>query len=420
MALGHRLIKRVAVVGGGIVGTCSAIALAESGYDVTVVDARPANAPNTSTGNAGMIVPSHFTPMATMAMVRLGLKLVVDSGGPFGFSRFDIETLSWGWKFLAAARSHKPGVSELLRDLHLASRAEYLRLGPLVGGVELRTHGLLALCKTQKALDHEAEVQHHAANLGLEVNVLSRDDVSRLEPGSDFDVCGAVQFVDDAHIDAGKFLMASAQYARTLGVRWISDSEVKSVRVRDGQAVALSTTNEDVEADEFVFAAGVWTKGLADSLGLQLPLLAGKVYSFTQTDPSIAMRSCALLIEARSAVTPLEGAWRLAGTREMGEPDPRVNQNRLKRLKKSFRQYIPSIPQDVVTMVDPWVGFRPCSPDGLPYIGRARGLSNVTIATGHGMMGLSLGPITGRIVSQIVQNLDTGFELSSLDPNRYA
>lgn len=176
-----------------------------------------------------------------------------------------------------------------------------------------------------------------------------------------------------------------------------------------------------MEADAFVIAAGAWSGKLAKLLGLNLPLLAGKGYGFTVTEPPQKPRLPALLIEGRLAVTPFARGLRFVGTMELEPPGSLgINPARVQGMCESIPQYYPAFRDFDFAATPIWAGLRPCSPDGMPYLGRTKRFQNLFFATGHGMMGMSLGPVSGRIVAQAVANEPTCIQSDLLSPDRYA
>jgi D-amino-acid dehydrogenase len=181
----------------------------------------------------------------------------------------------------------------------------------------------------------------------------------------------------------------------------------------------VKTPRHEIEADEFLLCAGSWSTGLARQLGLRLPMQPGKGYSLTLPHPRQAPRHCAILSEARVAVSPINGTLRFGGTMELAGLNEDINPVRVRGIAEAASRYYPEFtPQDFAG-IRPWRGLRPCSPDGLPYIGRPRALSNLVVATGHAMLGVTLGPITGRLCAQIVSGERPGVDLAALSPDRY-
>jgi D-amino-acid dehydrogenase len=155
-------------------------------------------------------------------------------------------------------------------------------------------------------------------------------------------------------------------------------------------------------------------------LGLRLPMQPGKGYSLTLAAPAQLPQLCSILTEAKVAVTPMGGRLRFAGTMEIGARDDRANPARLRGIIRSAGEYFPEIRPEAFDGLRPWVGHRPVSPDGLPYLGRSRRIPNLVIATGHAMMGLSLAPVTGAVVAALVMGKPPFRDLAALDPERFS
>ena len=146
--------------------------------------------------------------------------------------------------------------------------------------------------------------------------------------------------------------------------------------------------------------------------------MPGKGYSFMEPEPAQRMTIPALLCEARVAITPMNGQLRYGGTMEIAKINSQVNMNRVEGIVRSIPKYFPDLKPAIPDVKDIWYGFRPSSPDGLPYIGRSDRFQNLVIATGHGMMGLSLGPATGLLVSQIIKEEKTEIDIKAFLPAR--
>jgi D-amino-acid dehydrogenase len=147
--------------------------------------------------------------------------------------------------------------------------------------------------------------------------------------------------------------------------------------------------------------------------------MPGKGYSFMVKEPQQRMQIPALLAEARVAITPMNGHLRYGGTMELDQVNTRININRVQGIVNAIPQYFPDLHPELPAEKDIWYGFRPSSPDGLPYIGRSNKYHNLVIATGHGMMGLSLGPATGLLVSQVVNSTKTTIAIEPFSANRF-
>lgn len=415
--------RSVLIVGGGVVGLSIACYAARRGHRVTVID-RAAAVPGCSFGNSGMVVPSHVVPLAAPGMVALGLRWMWNPASPFALKpRLDLDLLVWGLRFcLAANRRHVERSAPLLRDLHLASRACFAELaaeGKGDDGFGFETKGLLMLCKTESGLAEEAHAAERARALGVPAELLDPGALASREPGLAFDVAGAVHYPMDCHLAPGRLLEGLARRAENAGAR-ILRGEVNGWRRENGSVRAAMTSLGEIEADELVLSAGIGSKAVARDLGLRLPLEAGKGYSLTLEAPRRRPSACAILAEARVAVTPIGSALRFGGTFELSGPDGAVDPARVAGILRSIPGYLPDFTADDFAGVPVWSGLRPCSPDGLPYLGRVAGFKNLSVATGHAMMGVSLGPITGRLMAEILSGEKPSLDIGPLRPDRFS
>ncbi len=428
--------KRVLIVGGGVIGLCTAYYCAQRGFAVTVLERDPASGDGCSFGNAGMVVPSHIVPLAAPGAVALALRWMWNPASPFYLKpRLDADLFSWGVKFWRAANAgHVRRAAPLLRDLLLASRKCFEELAALPGvDFGLAKNGLLMLCQEQHTLDEEARTAELARSLGIPAEVLDSKQTAALDPGACLDIAGAVYFPLDCHLTPGRFMAVLQQQCEQAGVKFIWNSEVADWRIENRriraakagtprcgvQTAQRAVPTGEIEADEFILCGGSWSPLLARKLGLDLPIQAGKGYSLTLPKPRQLPQICSILVEARVAVTPMDGALRVGGTMEIAGLNEDVNPVRVRGIVKSFCRYFPEFRTEDFDGIQPWRGLRPCSPDGLPYVGRTRKFENVSLATGHSMMGMSLGPVTGRLMAEILAGEKPATDIALLSPDRY-
>lgn len=429
--------RGVVVVGAGVVGLFSALYARRAGFEVTVVDRDGAERFTTSHGNIGLVVPSHFVPLAAPGAVAQGLRWMFDAESPFYVRpSLDPALLAWGWRFWrasSAVRARRAG--PLLRDLHMASKAEYLELAERWGNpFDLTQSGLVMLCSTAEALEAEARTAAKALTLGLPARVLGRAEVQELEPGLTLDVVGGVYHPEDARLDPGLLVSRLQSRLAEMGVAFRWNTRVDGLE-RDGSVIrrlrlaaadggrgapSTSAPGEELEADAVVLAAGVWSGGLARSLGLRLPMRAGKGYSMTLAGPPERPATPAILSEGHVALSPLAGGVRIGGTMEITGVREGISESRLRGIKRSVKRALPAFGDGAFAGVRPWYGFRPTTPDGLPYLGRSARATNLVVATGHAMMGVSLAPVTGKLVGEVLQDLPASLPLGLLSPDRYA
>jgi D-amino-acid dehydrogenase len=415
--------KRVLVVGGGVVGLCVAYCCAQKGHRVVVVEHGAPERGGCSFANAGMVVPSHFVPLASPGVVALGLRHLWNPESPFHIKpRLSADLLDWGLKLhRAATREHVERSAPVLRDLHLASRACFEDWAARWGNTfELVERGMLVLCRTGHGLAEEAGTAGFAHRLGIPAEVLSAADVAAHEPGIRMTIAGGVYFPLDGHLTPGRFMAELRREAQRLGVELRDRTDVQDWRVNGGNVVGVQTSGGIVEADEFVLCAGIWSSDLARRLGLSLPMQAGKGYSLTLERPPMLPQVCAILSEARVAMTPMGGALRFGGTMEIGSLDESVHPARVRGIVRSVGDFYPDMTPAHFTHAAVRTGLRPCTPDGLPYVGRFAGFANLSAATGHAMMGVSLAPITGKLIAELLSGERPSCAIDALSPDRYA
>ena len=413
--------KSVLIVGAGAIGLSCALHCARKGHRVTVIERGGAERDGCSYGNAGMIVPSHFVPLAAPGMVKLGLKWMWNPESPFYIKpRLSGELFDWAIKFWRAANAeHVRRSAPLIRDLSFASRAMFEEFAA-TEQIDLVTRGLLMLCHTQHGLDDEAKFAAQANALGVPAEVLNASQVAQLDPSVTMAVAGAVYFPKDAHFTPERYLAALQAQAEKLGVTFQWNTEVTNLETRGSKISAVETLHGELLANEIILCGGSWSPVLAQELGLKIPIQAGKGYSLTLPKPCELPQLCSIFTEARMAITPMGTSLRFGGTMEIAGLNEDINPVRIRGIIKAVPKYFPKFTLEDFADIQPWRGLRPCSPDGMPYLGRTAKFSNLILATGHAMMGMSLSPITGRLVSEIISGEKTALDLRLLSPDRYA
>jgi D-amino-acid dehydrogenase len=414
--------KRIVILGGGIVGLATAWHCIQRGHAITVIDRRSQRRDGCSFGNAGMVVPSHFIPLAAPGMIRLGLKWMFHRESPFAIRpRLSWDLIQWLWAFQSSCTAHHVAASApLLRDLSLASRQGFIELeSQLPDDFGLVRKGLMMLCKTDEAWREEVEVAEQAEHLGIEAQVLDRKQANDLDPGVDLDVRGAVYFPLDCHLSPNRLMSSLESALIQRGCQFLWDTECVGFETRSQSIRSLKTTQGDIDGDEFVICGGAWSGEIGRLLGLRLRLQAGKGYSMTLEGPPQLPEICSILKEARVAVTPMGSSLRFGGTMEIVGTDSSISPNRLRGIVRSIPEYFPRFRSSDFDGCQPWVGLRPCSPDGLPYLGRTSKWSNLLVSTGHGMMGISLSMISGQIVGEMIDGMPPRIpHLHLLSPDR--
>jgi D-amino-acid dehydrogenase len=415
-------MKNIAIVGGGIIGLSIAYYLNKAGHKVTIFDQGNLK-DNCSSGNAGMIVPSHIIPLAAPGMISKGIRWMFNSKSPFYVRpRLSGDLIRWGLKFYAHANHQHVGRSiPALREISALSKNLYRDIAKEPDfnfGYEER--GLLMLYQTRETEKEEAEAATLANRSGVEAHVLSPDEIQRLEPEVKVKSRGGIYFPGDAHLIPHTLVSNLIQHLQKQGVAIFSETSVDDFTVSRDNIISLQVHQERPEFDEFIIATGAWSGTFCSKLKIDLPMQSGKGYSFTLNDVKKNVRIPSLLLEGRVAATPMGSSLRFGGTMEIGDTNRIINMNRVKGIVETIPKYYPEMSVEVPVAKTVWSGLRPCSPDGLPYIGRSHKYKNLIIATGHSMMGLSLGPATGKLVTELVNETHTSMDLSKFNPERFS
>lgn len=414
---------KVTIIGGGIIGLSSALYLHRSGWEVTVLDKGDFN-DNCSYGNCGYICPSHFIPLATPGVVKQGLKWMWNSRSPFYVQpRLDMNLFRWGLKFMRSANKEQVEKAAIpLRDIALISQQEYVSwLSMPEFNFAYEPKGLLEIFQTEAGADHAKHTVDRSHELGLsDTKLLGKDELQALEPQTRINGMGAILFNCDAHCYPNKLMQQLISYLRMSGVKLIPNQEVINFETQGGRISKLVTATGSYEQDEVVMAAGSWSRSVAKKLGIKIPLMPGRGYSVTLEDSPYKVNYPAVLLEGRAAITPMDGnKIRFGGTMEITSHKTPPRMNRVQGILDAVKRFYPDFEVPLPPQEKIWYGYRPCSADGLPYIGRVKNIANVTIATGHSMLGLSLGAGTGKLVDEIVNHRASSMDILPFRVERF-
>ncbi len=415
---------KINIIGGGVIGLFCAYYLRQEGHEVHIFD-QTAMSDGCSYGNAGMVTPSHFVPLAAPGMVAQGIRWMFNSKSPFFIRpRLDFDLMRWMWLFYRSCKPEKAALGmPVLRDFNQMGKKLYRDFFRKTGlDFKLEERGILMLYQTKAREHEEVEGARLANKLGVKAVVLSPKEVQEMEPDVRVNCLGGVFFPGDAHMHPNFLMQHLKRLLASQGVHFHKNTQVTGFEKQGKKITALLSHKGQFAADQFLLAAGSLTGKLVKKLGVKMPLQGGKGYSFTLKNPPIRPKNATIFLEARVAVTPMGDDLRFGGTLELSGHDGKINMNRVRGILESIPKYYPDMQVPLPRQEEVWHGYRPCSPDGLPYIGKLQNLDNVTVATGHAMMGLSLAPATGQMVKAILEEegfLYEEFE-QAFDPNRYA
>jgi len=413
----------VIVIGGGIIGLSSAYFLQESGHQVTVIDQTDMT-DSCSYGNCGYICPSHFVPLATPGIVTQGLKWMLNPQSPFYVKpRLDMSLIKWGLKFMKMATEENVNKAAIpLRDYSLMSKQWYAHWESLPQFKFAYEHkGLLEIFQTQKAGDHAHHLVHKAHEIGLtDTRLLNQEELFAMEPNHKINAIGAIHFACDGHLYPNKLMQQLIADLKTKGVTFKTNEAVVDFEKSNGKINAVITNTNKYKADAVVLATGSWSREMAKKLDMDLLLMPGRGYSMTIENTPYQTNYPSVLVEGRVALTPIEGnKMRFGGTMEITTTNSAPKLNRVVGILKAVKSFYPSFDIPVPALDKVWYGYRPCSADGLPYLGRTKKWNNLVVATGHAMVGLSLGAGTGKLVSEIIDEKPTSIDISFYNPERF-
>ena len=326
-------MKKVVIIGGGISGLCSAYYLVKEGHSVTILEQS-----NMTTGasfiNAGYLTPSHFIPLAAPGIITQGIKWMFDSTSPFYIKpRLDLDFFKWAWLFKkSSTKSNVEKSIPVLKGLNLKSQALFENmLASLDFDFHYEKKGVLMAYSNPKSEEEEHEIAHRALNEGLDVTCLNKEELHKIQPVLSDNVIGAVHYKCDSHMTPNHFMATLKTWLEKNGVIFKINQEVKDFTVKNNQIISVATQNDVYEADDFVLASGSWTSNLASKLKLNVPIQGGKGYSMDVHRPT-GITIPTILLEAKAAITPMDGFTRFAGTMEFSGNNTLVRKERVEAL----------------------------------------------------------------------------------------
>lgn len=414
------MAKDIVVIGGGIIGLSTAYYLMKDGHQVTVLDKSKMDG-GASYVNAGYIAPSHIIPLSSPGMMAKGIKWMFNSSSPFYMKpRLDADFIKWAWSFnKSSTKSHVEHAIPLIRDINVLSKELYMDLldsGEL-GDFQLEKKGLLMVYKDPKAGEKEMEVAKRARELDLEVHDLDRKQLDALQPGMSPDVSGAVHYMCDAHTTPTEIMEKLKSYLMAKGVAIKTEEGVLDFVSNKGHIESVTTDKATYKADEFVLATGSWSQKMSKKLGLNISVQPGKGYRINVERPT-PVTLPAILMEVKCAVTPMQGFTRFAGTMEFSGSNNYIRKERVEAIAKAAASYYNGFTITQEEKAAAQCGLRPVSPDGLPFIGRTSKYDNLSIGTGHAMMGWSLGPATGKLIAETIGGQKPSMPMEGFSPER--
>jgi len=408
----------VLVLGGGVIGLGCALELLRSGRGVTVVDGGTVGS-GSSHGNCGTITPSHL-PLPAPGTIGRALRSMLTRDAPLYIRpRFDPQLLAWLLRFAGRCNARDfRATAQFKSRLLLASRealAELIERERI--DCEFAATGTLYVWRDAAGMAAAEPDARLLRELGVAVDILDGGEVRRREPALRAGMAGGHYHPGDASLRPDRFVAELARRVRARGGVVHERTTVQGFEVREGRIEAIGSTRGRLRAREVVLALGAWSAPMAGQLGLRLPIQPGKGYSITYARPRRAPAVPLVLEERSVCVTAWGSGYRLGSTMEFSGYDSTLNAARLAALQRGAAEYLEE-PEGPV-MQEQWYGWRPMTYDDLPIIGRSTRLANLTLATGHGMLGMSLAAITGQLVADIIAGRAPRMDIGPLSDRRF-
>ncbi len=414
-------MSKVIIAGGGVIGLCCAYYAQKAGHEVTLIE-RGDISSGTSFGNAGYVSPSHFVPLASPGIIAKGLQWMLSSSSPFYIKpRLNLDLIRWGLTFWKQANKQtvEHNVPYLNAILHLSRELQSELKNELGNHFRMEEIGCFMLYKNPATEKHEIELAKEAAALKIDTKILSAQEVQALEPEVEVNVRGGVLYPIDCHLHPGDFMQTLKESLIKMGATLQLNTTITGFEKTGNKVTAVLTDKGKFTGEEIVLATGSWLPIVTEQLGIKIIMQAGKGYSMTFDNMPKNLRYPAILVDDRVAMTPMGRDLRMGGTMEISGLHSPTLIKRAEAIFKAAKSYYPDLQVQFPAPEKIWHGYRPLSPDGLPYIGRHNKYANVTIAGGHAMLGLSLAAATGKLVEEIVGNKKTSIDMEGFKVDRF-
>ena len=409
----------IAVIGAGVVGLSTALYLRRSGRDVTIIDPLPPPG-GASYGNAGMISADTSVPIALPGMLRKVPSWLTDPLGPLAVRpSYFPKALPWLMRWIAASRMPRVlEISDAMRALHKDAFLCWKELlGPQNFADLVRPAGQVHVWETDAETPGAALERQLRERQGIASQALTSDDLRQMFPGISTAVRRGVLVPGNGYtVSPQRIVQTLHRLFLEAGGR-VAPENVMKIMPREGGGYDLMTNVGFHTAQQIVVAAGAWSVRLLEPLGVNVPLETERGYHVMLPTPNVSLTTT-LSNKSRSfGVTPMEQGLRVAGTVEIAGLDAPPDERRAKALLANVRTMFPDVNTDGHRF---WMGFRPSTPDSLPIVGEVAGRPGLFLAVGHGHFGMTGGPPSGRLLSQLINHQPTAFNAAAYGPQRFA
>ena len=419
---------RCVVVGGGLLGLTTAWFLRENGNDVTVLERGEGVGLGTSYANGGMLHASQANPwnepgILWKALADLGKEDSALLIRPKALS----EMVPWLWSFFwnSRPRLYDANVSKnaLLANYSLDILDNYF--SPLELDYCKANEGTLKIFRTESDFKKAKEAAKKCEDSGIRTEILDPHGAAKVEPALGEivpEIVGGIFFPDDMSGDAYRFCKALAARLVDKGVRIFFDTDVSGFAIQNGSLDGVFANGKKLETERCIVATGCWSRHLLSSVGIKLPVQPVKGYSVTvpmglwKTQPRVPVIDEAL----HAALCPLGDRIRVAGTAEFAGFDDSIRESRIENLIGLLRRVYPkeSSEDPGALTVSPWAGLRPMSPDGVAILGHTE-IAGLFLNTGHGHLGWTMAPASGKLVADLVSGRTPELSLAAYGLDRF-
>lgn len=395
--------RHTVVVGGGVVGAFCAWYLSQAGRRVTIIDKAEFGAA-CSHGNCGYISPSHVLPLTQPGMLLQGLQGLIRRNQALRIHP-RLSPDFWKWMLKFASRCNRRDMLQAAKGRNAILESGRKLYQEIIESeslnVEFQKLGLMFVFRDQKNFDHFSETDSLLRkDYGVTAEPIDGAELSRMEPALKTGLAGAWHYTNDAHLRPDRLMSELRRRLLENGVEIRTGHEMSAFVAGNGTAQAVRTSAGEISADEFVVATGPLTPMLNKELGCKIPIQPGKGYSITMPRPAVCPKYPMLLEEAHVGITPWESGYRIGSTMEFAGYNSELTPSRLQYLRKGAAEYL--VDPYAEPVQEEWFGWRPMTWDGLPYIDRTPRFSNVWVAAGHNMLGLSMGTSTGKLIGELL------------------
>ena len=412
--------QKVIVVGGGVIGACCAYYLRKSGWDVTIVERDKIGAA-CSHGNCGLISPSHALPLAVPGTIAKTLPMMFKRDAPLRVApRFDPVLFAWLMKF--ALRCKEAPMLEAAAGRHALLQSSVALYKDMLAAesidCEWEDRGAYFIYQTQAGMDSYIKSDKWLQQFGLGAERISGEEMESREPAlKPGTTAGAWYYDMDAHLRPDKLMDGLKAALERMGVKIHEGVSIEGFVKESGKAASLRTSAGEMSADRYVLAMGAWTPKLNEWIGAKVPIQPGKGYSITYPRPTSCPTAPLAFMEQKVIATPFASGYRLGSTMEFAGYDESINKERLEALKRGASIYLKE--PYCEPMQEEWYGWRPMTYDGKPVIDTSPAMSNVTVAAGHNMLGLSMGSATGKLVDEMLSDATPHIDLKQFSLGRF-